>query len=230
MECTHAIATGARILLVETPVAETSNGTGFRQYMAAENFVVSRHLGAVISQSFSLPEQNFRSASFVRSLRYAYRNAYRDQVTVLAASNDVGVSGPTTTKANPAYDHRVVYWPASDPLVTGVGGTRLRLDAAGREVSPATAWNDTFDPSAVALFGATAPFPVASSGGGSRIFGRPACQNNTVVFNLGTGPQRVVGYRAKRGYDLVTGVGTIDAARFVPELADLDASGRHRRS
>jgi hypothetical protein len=30
-----------------------------------------------------------------------------------------------------------------------------------------------------------------------------------------------VGYPAKPGYDLVTGVGTIDAARFVPELARL---------
>lgn len=29
----------------------------------------------------------------------------------------------------------------------------------------------------------------------------------------------VRGYRAGPGYDLVTGVGTINAARFVPELA-----------
>jgi hypothetical protein len=27
------------------------------------------------------------------------------------------------------------------------------------------------------------------------------------------------GYKAKRGYDLTTGIGTIDAARFAPELA-----------
>ena len=54
--------------------------------------------------------------------------------------------------------------------------------------------------------------------------------NNNVAFNLGAGPQRVVGYRAKRGYDLVTGVGTIDAARFVPQLAGLGSPGRRHRS
>ena len=36
-------------------------------------------------------------------------------------------------------------WPDSDPLVTGVGGTRLHLTAAGRHTRPDTVWNDTFN-------------------------------------------------------------------------------------
>ena len=36
----------------------------------------------------------------------------------------------------------------------------------------------------------------------------------------------VRGYRAGPGYDLVTGVGTIDAARLVPELAAAVKPGR----
>jgi hypothetical protein len=35
-------------------------------------------------------------------------------------------------------------------------------------------------------------------------------------------PVTVEGYPAVPGYDLVTGVGTVDAARFVPELAAAD--------
>jgi subtilase family serine protease len=316
VEWAHVIAPAAGILLVETPVAENSNGAGFPQYMAAENYVVKHHLGAVISQSFSLPEQNFASFSSVRRLRYAYRNAYRNRVTVLAASNDLGVSGVNAANSG-LYDHRVVYWPASDPLVTGVGATKLYLDAAGREISPDTAWNDTQDPAAAALFGVPSPFPIASGGGESKIYPRPVYQsnirrttgghrgvpdvslsgslsgaievfasfsrpagiwfptggtsaatpelagivaiadqyakrrlglinpalyelerrrasgivdvthgNNSVAFNLGTGLQRVVGYRAKHGYDLVTGVGTIDAARFVPQVARRNARSR----
>jgi uncharacterized Zn-binding protein involved in type VI secretion len=46
--------------------------------------------------------------------------------------------------------------------------------------------------------------------------------DNTVSFTLNGAPVTVEGYPAKRGYDLVTGVGTIDAARFVPELAAAD--------
>jgi subtilase family serine protease len=44
--------------------------------------------------------------------------------------------------------------------------------------------------------------------------------NNTVAFPSAPGKTTTVkGYAARRGYDLTTGVGTIDAARFVPELA-----------
>jgi len=45
--------------------------------------------------------------------------------------------------------------------------------------------------------------------------------NNTVAFRSASGKTTTVkGYAARRGYDLTTGVGTIDAARFVPELAE----------
>jgi subtilase family serine protease len=46
--------------------------------------------------------------------------------------------------------------------------------------------------------------------------------NNTVSFVLNGTTHTVTGYPATRGYDLVTGVGTVDAARFVPELAATD--------
>jgi len=43
--------------------------------------------------------------------------------------------------------------------------------------------------------------------------------NNTVSFEQGAGVQTVTGYPARKGYDLVTGVGTVNAAQLVPELA-----------
>jgi subtilase family serine protease len=42
--------------------------------------------------------------------------------------------------------------------------------------------------------------------------------NNTVSFTQDGKLEKVTGYPALRGYDLASGVGTIDAARFVPEL------------
>jgi len=45
--------------------------------------------------------------------------------------------------------------------------------------------------------------------------------NNTVTFSSGTHGRQVTvrGYSAARGYNLVTGVGTVNALRFVYELA-----------
>ncbi|HZC62550.1 MAG TPA: S53 family peptidase [Streptosporangiaceae bacterium] len=45
--------------------------------------------------------------------------------------------------------------------------------------------------------------------------------NNTVSFPQGGKVHTVTGFRARPGYDLASGVGTINAARFVPELAHL---------
>ena len=100
VEAAHSMAPGASILLVETPADETLSGGGFAQFMAAENYVVRHGLGDVISQSFGLPEQNFGQAT-IRQLRYAFQNAARHHVTVPAAANDFGVTGPTWPPAGP---------------------------------------------------------------------------------------------------------------------------------
>ncbi len=308
VEAAHAIAPGASILLVETPVAETLTGGGFAQFVAAENYVITHNLADVISQSFGIPEQNFPSRAAVLGLRYAYVSAQRHHVTVLAAANDFGVTGPT--RAGGMFrTQRVVDWPASDPLVTGVGGTRLHLAASGSRLSPDSAWNESGSAVVARYAGA---LPWASSGGVSAIFARPAYQDpvrtvvgnhrgvpdvalsasfsgasitfesftgspgawkiaagtsvatpyfaglvaiadqylhtrlglvnpllyrleqahapgivdvtqgsNTVSFVQNRTTVTVTGYPARPGYDLVTGVGTIDAARFVRGLRAL---------
>ncbi len=124
VEMAHAMAPGANILLVETPVAETVGLDGFPQIENAIRYVVEHHLGNVITQSFGAAEQTFTGgAGQIKSLEYAYQDAANNGVTVLASSGD---QGPTSAMANGNYfDKPVVNWPASDPLVTGVGGTQL---------------------------------------------------------------------------------------------------------
>ena len=61
VEYSHAMAPGANILLVETPVPETLGVHGFPQVVKAENFVINHHLGSVITQSFAAPEQTSRT-------------------------------------------------------------------------------------------------------------------------------------------------------------------------
>jgi subtilase family serine protease len=308
VEWAHAIAPGASIVLVETPSVELPNGAGFPKLMAAENHVINRHIGDVISQSFSLPERNFGRAA-IEKLRYAYKNAFRHHVSVLAATNDNGVAGPTATGGY--YQHRVVQWPATDPLVTAVGGTALHLNAGGGRTYPDTAWNDTHNPWVTTALGNPTPWPWATSGGRSVIFRRPRYQdgvrrivrlrrgvpdismsaafsggvaiyesfvkatagwgpaggtseatpefagivaiadqyahrrlglinpflyalaarharglidvtqgNNSVAFALPNGGTFAIkGYEAKRGYDSVTGLGTLNAGLLIPELS-----------
>ena len=305
VEYSHAIAPGANILLVETPVPETLGTHGFPQIVKAENFVIDHHLGTVISQSFAAPEAGFPSAASIMKLRSAYINASNNGVTVLAGTGDAGATGAKTLTpqgfAATFFLHRVSDWPATDPLVTAMGGTQLHLDASGNKFEPDTVWNDT------PLFNS----PAASSGGLSSVFPRPAYQNsvagavgnwrgnpdismsaavdgsalvfldaeaaqgpagyyliggtseatpefagivaiadqvaghglglinpalyqmeaahdpgivdvtggtNTVTFPQGGSNHTVRGWDAVNGYDLASGVGTIDAAQFVPEL------------
>jgi subtilase family serine protease len=170
VEYAHTVAPGANILVVETPVSETEGVTGFPQIVAAENYVLSHHLGDVISQSFSATEETFASYRQLQPLRTAYERAAAGHVTVLAATGDsgatdVGLNGSTY------YTRPVTSWPDSDPLVTGVGGTQLLPGPKGTYSS--AVWNDTYDKN---VSGAD-PSPAAGGGGKSVFFARPRYQN-----------------------------------------------------
>jgi subtilase family serine protease len=163
VEYAHAIAPGAKLLLVETPTAEVEGRSGFPDMMSAESFVVRHHLADVISQSFGATENTFaHPGKDIRSLRSAFKAARKAHVTVLAGSGDAGATN-STRNINKTYQHRVNSWPSSDPLVTSVGGTRLFLDAAGNRTRPDAVWNDGDG---------------AGGGGRSQVFGRPAFQRS----------------------------------------------------
>jgi subtilase family serine protease len=314
VEYAHAVAPGANLLLVRTPVPETEGVHGFPQIVAAEKYVLTHHLGDVISQSFSATERTFPSRAAVQALRGTYQLAARDRVTVLAASGDSGAAD-VKLDASSYYLSPQTSWPDSDPLVTGVGGTQLHVShgqsGAGGTPGPATVWNDTYDPAAAAFAGGgPGPSPLAGGGGRSVLFGRPGFQDGvrnvvgrhrgvpdismsaacdgavvtyasfggalagwtpscgtseatplfagivalagqvaghrlgpvnpalyrlaaahapgivdvtkgdtTVSFRQGGRLRTVRGFAARPGYDLASGVGTVNAALFVPELA-----------
>jgi subtilase family serine protease len=176
VEYAHTIAPGAKILLVETPGGGRTGTVSMQQIVTAEKYVIRHHLGGVISQSFVATEQATGSAG-IRSLRGAYLAAYSGHVTVLAGSGDSGATGFQSNQQS-YYTHPVTSWPASDPLVTAVGGTRLDLDASGHHNAADTVWNDTYSRTANQLVnGDNGPNPLAAGGGKSVIFGRPSYQS-----------------------------------------------------
>ena len=301
VEWAHALAPKASILLVETPTDEVEGTSGFPDIVRAEKVVIARKLGTVISQSFGATEETFSSFTQLSPLRSAFLAAAKAKVTVLGGSGDLGATD-FEANAKAIYPYRVTSWPASDPLVTAVGGTKLDLNGQGHPLQSAAAWNDTYEHSP--------PTPKASGGGRSVLFTRPSYQssvapitgahrgvpdvamsaacsglvdvyvsfqgpsdvwspacgtseatplfaaivalsdqeaghglgpinpalyalhggtssglvavrsgNNTVGFENGSsGIVTVAGFKASASYNLVTGLGTINAARFVPAL------------
>jgi len=217
-------------------------------------------------------------------------------VTVLTATVDEGATGDTYNMKN-LYTTRAVAWPATDPLVTAVGGTRLYLRTDGSRRRTDVAWNlggggqsiifdrpsyqygvhgvtgsrrgvpdislDASCASAVSVYGsydrnagswstacgtslATPLFAgivaladqVAGHGHAHGLgLINPAIYkiaarhdpgvvdvrvgNNTISFTQRGRRYTVHGFPALQGYDLVSGVGTVNAAKFVPELAQL---------
>src|SRR5262245_53242168 len=176
VEWAHAIAPGANILLVTTPTAETLGVQGFPQFMNAEDDVIQNGLADVISQSFASTEQAFKSVQSLLNLRYAFEDALAANVTVLASSGDdssTGVIKSPVGKGGIELPYPAVWWPASDPLVTSVGGTYLCTDGETGttvdNVNPPT--NCQVDPAQREIGW------IASGGGYSVDFARPSFQD-----------------------------------------------------
>src|SRR5215470_16831851 len=177
VEWAHSIAPEANILLMTTNPAETLGVQGFPAMMNAEQFIVDHGEANVISQSFAAAEETFGSTQSLMNLRHAYISAAADGVTVLGSSGDGGTANIVRqpVKKPKTIPFPSVEWPASDPLVTGVGGTYLCTNPnTGTGV-------DTADPpaecQAPANPGVRETAWVAAGGGFSHVFAKPAYQN-----------------------------------------------------
>jgi subtilase family serine protease len=130
VEWAHAMAPEANIINVTTNPAETQGVQGLPAMMDAEQYIVDNHEATVITQSFGTTEENFDGTQSLLNLRHAFISAAQNGVTVLASTGDFGTANPGKTPIkNPAtIPFPTVNWPASDPLVTAVGGTYLCTD------------------------------------------------------------------------------------------------------
>jgi subtilase family serine protease len=193
VEWAHSIAPRANILLMTTNPAETLGVQGFPAMMNAEQFIVDNHEASVISQSFGAAEETFSSTQSLLNLRHAFISAAANGVTVLASSGDGGTANPDFQPIkNPRiFPFPTVGWPASDPLVTSVGGTNLCTDAnTGLTVdttSPPVACQLPANPTS-----ARETAWVGSGGGFSHVFSKPSYQDTLPVPSTSIGAMRGV--------------------------------------
>jgi subtilase family serine protease len=192
VEWAHSIAPQANILLMTTNPAETLGVQGFPAMMNAEQYIVDHHEATVISQSFASAEEAFSSTQALMSLRHAFISAAANGVTVLGSSGDGGTANPgrQPVKNPKLIPYPTVEWPASDPLVTGVGGTYLCTNPnTGTGV-------DTTDPpaecQAPANPGVRETGWIDSGGGFSHVFAKPSYQDTLPSGSTAIGAMRGV--------------------------------------
>ena len=150
VEWAHVIAPAARIHVVLGRSGDDAD------LLSATRYAVSHKLGDVISQSFGEAE-TCPSRHFLEQEHAIFAAACAKGMTVLASSGDFGA-------AERDYAGKVVHavsTPASDPLVTAVGGTRLVADPVTGAYGSEVTWDDQFG---------------AGGGGFSKIYERPGYQ------------------------------------------------------
>jgi subtilase family serine protease len=147
VEWAHAMAPGAAIVLMTSPVDETEGVQGLPEFLALEKYALDHHLGKIITQSWGATENTlfldvagFKGPQVIADFSAFYARAAVEQVTVLASAGDDGSSNVETDGVT-FYPFPTVGFPASSPLVTAVGGTNLMIDTHGKYQSE-TVWND----------------------------------------------------------------------------------------
>jgi subtilase family serine protease len=303
-ELAHAIAPGAKIVIAETTVAGNGPTAGLPELMQAEKTLVDEGIGDIFEQMFSTAEGTFPGASTgdfssLYSIRYAFEDALAHHVTTTTPAGDFGSTEPDAD--GKLFQQPAVLWPASDPLVTAVGGDEVFLDDAGKTLARPVGWND-FGQGGSGGLSEVFPAPAYQAGvssvteghraipdvslsasvdGGSWIYtsfpgvggagwnifdgtggataqfdgvlaiadqlaGHRLGDINPGLYQLGrrsehgdrntglvditdgnNGVRGIPGFDAGPGYDLDSGWGTIDAARFVPALVDEIDHHRH---
>jgi subtilase family serine protease len=156
VEWAHAIAPGATIDLV---LSKTNDDADI---LSAQQYVVEHNLGSVLSQSFGEGESCMLPA-IQKHQHQAFRKALAERMTVFASSGDQGAAQAACDGSHNFFLSAST--PASDPLVTGVGGTTLNADLTTGAYNSETAWTDAFG---------------RSGGGYSTLYERPGFQEGAV--------------------------------------------------
>ncbi|GAA0955841.1 S53 family peptidase [Actinocorallia libanotica] len=171
LQIAHAAAPKAKLLYVQVGFDHLA---GIGEVMKAIDWLTRQRRVDVISMSLGASEPSVLQLAGGRArfdeLRQPLIAANRTGTTLLASTGDTGSGGHDLTGDQ---RRRAVAWPASDPLVTAVGGSRLHLDAQGQRTGPDEVW------------GSPSPLTTqkgATGAGTSTLFPRPAHQDHAAAL------------------------------------------------
>jgi len=153
----HAIAPGANIVVLTSPVPETEGVVGLPEFLQLEQYAIDHHLGNIISQSWGASEATLADTAGrqeVQKWDAFFQKTTQAGMTYLTSSGDNGATDVTNMDATKFASTPTIGFPADNPWVTAVGGTTVTRQ--GTTIHE-TAWNK-------------------SEGGYSALFASPAYQ------------------------------------------------------
>lgn len=142
-----------------------------RVWLHSLRYAIAHHLGDVVSASLGYSETCI-SSDLQRAMHRILERARGEHITVVAASGDDGSLGSPCSWSGRTLP--VQSLPASDPLVTSVGGTKLSVSSDGVYETD-TVWKEA-NPWAKEETGDYRLLESATGGGTSRLFRRPSYQ------------------------------------------------------
>ncbi len=160
VEWAHAIAPDAGITLV---LAKSNQDVDI---LSATRYAIEHNLGDVISQSFGEGESCVDPALLTQE-HDLFNQAVTQGITLFAAAGDQGAAQPTCDGNSYFLS---VSSPASDPLVTAVGGTLLSANGTTGSYESEEAWNEP-------------QYGAAGGGGFSKAYKKPDYQSSIPQIN-----------------------------------------------
>ena len=170
VEWAHAIAPGANITLV---LAKSNSDVDI---LSATQYAVDHDLGDVITQSFG-ENESCMDPALVAQQHQMFADATMKGITIFASSGD---DGAAQSNCDGTAAVKAVSSPASDPLVTAVGGTELH---AARYCLAVLGCDPTANPDPGTYEGEIVwnEAGIGATGGGfSVVFDEPSYQEGTI--------------------------------------------------
>lgn len=192
----HYIAPGAKIILV---VAKSNNDADI---VAATKYVSDHNLGDVVSQSYGEAEQCMDPA-VLKAQNKVFKTMTKQGITLLASSGDAGAAQPSCDGSSFI---KAASTPASDPNVTGVGGTDLVATPPTGTLPTSTAAHPSFEVTPGGQYVSESVWnegiAVAGGGGYSVVYDRPDYQNRAVHGGQARGVPDIA-YGASLGHSIL---------------------------
>ncbi len=143
VEVLHTIAPGAKIVMLESPVAETEGTFGLPEFRKLLQYAIDHQLGNIVSLRWNASEATLQDAQGQQELQnwddLLNKGTMSDHITYFATSGSTGAANIGADGQHMA-NVPTVCFPGDSPWVTSVGGTSITLTSAGSTLFE-TGWN-----------------------------------------------------------------------------------------